>query len=331
MNKSAHKRAVIVGIFVTVGLIFLLTGILIIGNLHETFVKKIKVVTLFDDVSGLQVGNNVWFSGVKIGSISSLEFYAHSKVKVVMNLEEKSQQYIRQDAFVKLSTDGLIGNKILIIYGGSSRSAQVEAGDTLEVEETFTSEDMINTLQENNKNFLAITNDFKVISARLARGEGTIGKLLNDNSVYSHLDATTLFLQQASDKTRELIGSLATFSEGLNKKGTLANELTTDTVVFNSLKISVLQLQQIADTAAVFVNQLKIAGNNPNTSIGVLMHDEESGARIKQTIKNLEASSGKLDEDLKAVQSNFLLRGYFRQLEKDKKNESKKEKEALIQ
>ncbi|MBK6963129.1 MAG: MCE family protein [Bacteroidales bacterium] len=323
MSKPTNKRAVIVGIFVTLGLIFLLTGILVIGDLHQTFIRKIKVVTLFDDVSGLQVGNNIWFSGVKIGSISSLEFYAQTKVKVVMKLEEKAQQYIRKDAFVKLSTDGLIGNKILIIYGGSARSPQVEEGDTLKVEKTFTSEDMINTLQENNKNFLAITNDFKLISAKLAKGEGTVGKLLNDNAVYTQLEATTLSLQQASDKAQKLISALTTFSEGLNQKGTLANELTTDTVVFNSLKMSVLQLQQISDTAGIFVNQLKKAASNPNTAIGVMMYDEESGARIKQTIKNLEAGSQKLDEDLKAAQSNFLLRGYFKQQEKDKKKEQK--------
>jgi phospholipid/cholesterol/gamma-HCH transport system substrate-binding protein len=321
MSKTANKRPVIVGIFVFAGLLFLLAGVLVIGNLSQTFVRKIKVVTLFDDVSGLQVGNNVWFSGVKIGSIIDLEFYAQTKVKVVMKIEEKAQQYIRKDAFVKLSTDGLIGNRILIIYGGSSKSPQVREGDTLNVEKTFTSEDMINTLQENNKNFLAITNDFKVISARMAKGEGTVGKLLSDNSVYTQLEATTLSLQQASDKAQKLISSLTTFSEGLNKKGTLANELTTDTVVFNSLKISVLQLQQISDTAAVFVNHLKKAAGNPNTAIGVLMHDEESGARIKETIKNLEAGSQKLDEDLKAIQSNFLLRGYFKKLEKDKKND----------
>ena len=319
MIKPTNKRSVVVGIFVLVGLLFLLAGVLIIGNIHQTFVRKIRVVTLFDDVSGLQAGNNIWFSGVKIGSISSLEFYAQTKVKVVMKLEEKAQQYIRKDAFVKLSTDGLIGNRILIIYGGSSRSPQVEEGDTLKVEKTFTSEDMINTLQENNKNFLAITNDFKLISAKIAKGEGTVGKLLNDNAVYAQLEATILSLQQASDKAQNLIGSLATFSENLNKKGTLANELTTDTVIFNSLKLSVLQLQNISDTTAVFVNQLKKAGNNPNTAIGVLIHDEESGARIKQTIKNLEAGSQKLDEDLKAIQSNVLLRGYFKKAENEKK------------
>ncbi len=324
MNESPNRRVVIVGLFVFIGLIFLISGILLVGNLHETFKSKMKVVSLFDDVFGLQKGNNVWFSGVKIGTVSNLHFYGKSQVEVSMMIETKAQQYIRKDAKVKISSDGFIGNKILIIYGGTARSEQVQEGDTLEVEKTFSSEDMINTLQENNKNFLAITTDFKIISKKLAAGEGTIGKLLNDNSVYSNINAATASLQSASAKAQQLINSLVNFSSGLNKKGTLANELTTDTVVFNSVKASVLQLQQIADSAMEFITNLKQTGSNPNTSIGVMLHDEESGARLKETIKNLESSSKKLNEDLEAAQHNFLLKGFFKKKAKAAQNESPK-------
>jgi phospholipid/cholesterol/gamma-HCH transport system substrate-binding protein len=317
MNESQNKRAVIVGIFVVAGLIFLILGIFMIGNMQRTFVRKIKVVTLFDDVNGLQVGNNIWLSGVKIGTISNLGFHEQHKVKVELKVDKKVQQYIRKNAFIKLSTDGLIGNKILVIYGGTVDSPQIEDGDTLSIEKMFSSEDMINTLQENNKNLLAITNDLKVISSKIANGEGTIGKLLNDDAVYAHLDAATLSLQNASGRAQLLINSLATFSEALNKKGTLANQLITDTVVFNSLKTSVMQLQQMADTTAVFINNFKKAGSNPQTSIGVLLYDEESGARLKQTIKNLETGSQKLDEDLEAAKHNFLLKGYFKKKDKN--------------
>jgi phospholipid/cholesterol/gamma-HCH transport system substrate-binding protein len=320
MNNSPQKRAVIVGIFVFVGLVILVISILIIGNLNETFKKKIEVVALFEDVSGLKVGNNVWFSGVKIGSISNLQFYDQTKVKVMLNIEVKSQEYIRKDAFVKLSTDGLIGNKILIIYGGTLKKQQIEEGDTLGVEKTFSSDDMINTLQKNNENFLAITNDFKVISHKIANGEGTIGKLITDDAVYAQINQATLSLQQASDKAQQLISSLSAFSNGLNKKGTLAHELTSDTVVFNSLKTSVLQLQEMASKANELITNLKEASANNNTPIGVLLNDEESGTSLKQTIKNLETSSQKLDEDLKAAQHSFLLKGYF----KDKQKEESK-------
>ncbi len=324
MNESPNRRAVIVGLFVFIGLVIFLSGILLVGNLHETFKNKIELVSLFDDVGGLQKGNNVWFSGVKIGTVSNLDFFGKSQVEARLKVDIKAQQYIRKDAKVRISSDGLIGNRILVIYGGTEKYSEVQEGDTLEVEKTFSNEDMINTLQENNKNLLAITSDIKTISKTIAAGEGTIGKLLSDNSVYENINAATASLQLASEKAQQLVSSVAAFASNLNKKGTLANELATDTVVFNSVKASVLQLQQIADTATVFITNLKQAGSNPNSSIGVLLNDEEAGAQLKETIKNLESSSKKLDEDLEAAQSNFLLKGYFKKKEKAGKSDSPK-------
>jgi phospholipid/cholesterol/gamma-HCH transport system substrate-binding protein len=322
MNESPNKRAVIVGFFVFVGLLFFMAGILLVGNLRETFTHKMEVVSYFDEVNGLQKGNNVWFSGVKIGVVSSMNFHGKSQVEVGLKFDRKAQQYIRQDAMVKISSDGLIGNKILVIYGGTDHAPEIQEGDTLEVEKTFSSEDMINTAQENNKNLLAITNDVKTITKKLAAGEGSIGKLLDDSLMYTNINATIVSLRKASVKAEQLIGSLDTFSSGLNKKGTLANELTSDTVIFKSVKASVIQLQQMADTASVFIDNLKKAGSNPNSTVGVLLHDEESGARLKETIKNLESSSAKLDEDLEAAQHNFLLKGYFKKQAKAAKKDS---------
>ena len=322
MNEKSNRRAVIVGVFVFLGLVFLILGILMVGNLHETFKKKIQVISIFDDVNGLQTGDNVWFSGVKIGTVSNLHLFGESKVVVRIKVDKNAQQYIRKDALVKISTDGLIGNKILVIYGGTAQFNEVEGGDTLSVEKSFSSEDMINTLQKNNDNLLSITTDFKSISKKIANGEGTVGKLLNDNAVYDNMNATMVTLKSASVKAQQMIGELSKYSTGLNKKGSLANELVTDTIVFNSVKASVKQLQQIADTAALFISDLKETADNPNSAFGVLLQDEKVGAYLKSTIKNLESSSQKLDEDLEAVQHNFLLRGFFKKKAKAAKKSS---------
>jgi len=322
MNESPNKRAVIVGLFVIIGLVFFIAGILIVGNLRETFNQKIELISLFDDISGLQPGNNIWYSGVKIGTVNSLNFYGKSQVEVSMNISVKSQKYIRKDAKVKISNDGLIGNKILVIYGGTDAFVQVREGDTLMVEKTFTSEDMINTAQENNKNILEITNDVKSITKKLAAGEGSIGKMLDDSLMYTNINATIVSLQKASAKAQQMLNSLADFSSNLNKKGTLANELTTDTLVFKSVKASVLQLQQMADTATALITNIKQISSNPNTSIGVLLHDEAAGASLKASLKNLESSSKKLDEDLEAAQHNILLRGFFKKKAKEAEKDS---------
>lgn len=320
MHDKSNKRAAIVGLFVGVGVLFFIGGILMVGNLHETFKKRFEIAAVFDDVSGLQKGNNVWFSGVKIGTVSNIHFFGKSQVQVVIKIENMAQQYIHKDAMVKISSDGIIGNKILIIYGGTLNTTQVQEGDILKVEKTFSTEDMINTLQDNNKNFLVITNNFKTISDNMASGKGTIGRLINDDEIYTNINAATASLRDASVKAQQLITSLASFSSGLNKKGTLGNELITDTVIFNSVKLSVINLQHMSDSANAFIVNLKKAGSNPNTTIGVLLHDEVSGARIRETIVNLESSSKRLNADLEAAQHNILLRGFFRNKSKQADN-----------
>jgi phospholipid/cholesterol/gamma-HCH transport system substrate-binding protein len=323
MSESASKRGVWVGFFVFIGVVILIAGILMVGNLHGTFTRKMKVLAIFDDVNGLQAGNNVWFSGVKIGTVSEIHFHNKSKVAVTVNIELKAQEYIRKDAKIKISTDGLIGNKILVIYGGSTSAGEVNIGDTLDVEVTFSSEDMLNMVQENNKNLLAITSDFKAISAQLAAGNGTIGKLLSDETLYENVLSSTASLDKASARMVQVMNSLGTFTRDLNKSGGLAHELVTDSTTFPAITASVFRLEQMVDTAAVFMNNLKEISGNPNTPVGVFLQNEQSGTQIKQVIDNLESSTYKLDEDLEALQHNFLFRRYFKK--KAKKEAADKE------
>ena len=119
--------------------------------------------------------------------------------------------------------------------------------------------------------------------------------------------------------------ALATITSGLNNNGTLIKELIADTVVFKSLRASMVQLQLMSDTANVVIRNLKQASSNVQTPFGVLMNDEEAGAHLRETILNLESSSQKLDEDLEAVRHNFLFRGYFKkQAKESQKGEEKK-------
>jgi phospholipid/cholesterol/gamma-HCH transport system substrate-binding protein len=319
MNESIHRHSVVVGFFVLIGMAILVAGVLLIGNLNRSLQKKTKLVAYFDDVNGLQKGNFIWFSGVRIGAVKNLYLRGTSGVEVVMDIDDRIKQYIRKDSRVKLGSDGLIGNRILVIYGGSETVSSIEEGDTLRFEKTLATDDLISTLQQNNENLKAITGDFKIISRKLARGEGTLGKLLNDNSVYINLNSAVASIQGASVQAQQLINSFSDFSSGLKKEGTLAYGLTSDTIVFYSLKASILKLRQIADTATLIINNLKMAESNPNTTVGVLLHDENTGVELKETIKNLNKSTEKLNVDLEALQHSFLLKGYF----KDKANTPK--------
>src|SRR4051794_23818045 len=87
-QANTAKRNVLVGLFVVFGLAILAGGILAVGNLHSTFVPKIMLTTSFPDVAGLQPGNNVWFSGLKVGTVSDLEFVGEAQVRVSLKVDE---------------------------------------------------------------------------------------------------------------------------------------------------------------------------------------------------------------------------------------------------
>jgi phospholipid/cholesterol/gamma-HCH transport system substrate-binding protein len=244
--------------------------------------------------------------------VKSLSILKSSGVEVVMDIESKIKQNIRKDSKVKLGSDGLIGNRILIIYGGTPDMNTIEDGDTLMYEKTLAADDLLSTLQKSNENLEAITSDFKIISRKLVDGEGTVGKLLSDNSLYTNISSAVSSLQGASTKAAQLMNSLADFSSGLQKEGTLAHELTSDTVVFNSIRASFLKIGHMADTASLLINNLKEAAGDRKSSVGLLLNDENTGAELKRTITNLEQSTEKLNIDLQALQHSFLLKGYFK-------------------
>jgi phospholipid/cholesterol/gamma-HCH transport system substrate-binding protein len=325
MKSTNNQRTVIVGIFILIGLAIFIITILTLGSQKKTFDRSITVKSFFENVNGLQKGNNIWFSGVKVGTIKKVELTAKGQVEVDMNIDSDSRQFIRKDAKAKIGTDGLIGNKIIEIYGGTLSAPPIEEGDLLGNTELLSTDAMMNTLSKNNDNLLQITTDFKEISNRLVEGKGSIGKLLSDETLANQINSTALALKRTSMNLEKLTADVSTYTSKLNDKGTLAADLVSDTVIFSRLRSAVSQLQQVASTSKEIVDSFKIAGsslnnslstinnglNNEDAPLGMLLKDEKSAGNIKVILQNLESSSKKLDEDLEAIQHNFLLRGFF--------------------
>jgi phospholipid/cholesterol/gamma-HCH transport system substrate-binding protein len=331
MSKVSNKRAVIVGIFVALGLVILIVAVFTLGGQQKTFSRHIKVTAIFNDVSGLQQGNNVWFSGVKIGTVKTISIYGNSQVKVLLFIDKKAQEFIRKDAKAKIGTDGLIGNKIISVYGGSPQAGEIENEDSLEVEDQLSTEDIMNTLQKNNKNLIDITADFKVVSKRLAEGQGTVGALLTDETLYKNLQSTVSNLQVAARNSEQLTKGISEYTAKLQSPGSLAGGLVNDTVIMQNLQLAIQQLKQAATTTNAFTDQLQTAGsrlNDKDNALGVLLNDTGTAVTLRNTLDNLNSSSQKLDEDLEALQHNFLFRPYFR---KKAKREAKEKEKASAQ
>ena len=320
MDLEKNKNTAVVGIFIFLGVVIFLATVLLVGGKASMFSKTIVVTADFQNVNGLLKGNNVWFSGVKVGTVKSVTFNPKGTVTVEMVIEEKSVPYIHSDAKAKMSTDGLVGNKIVVLEGGSPEKPIIKSGDVLGVKTPLDTDEMMATLQENNKNLVDVTRNFRTITRRMVDGQGTLGKLLSDESLLNDLQATEGVLRQASQNTDALTENLAAYSARFNRKGSLANDLVTDTTVFSTLRSTMRQMQKASENANLVVENLRATSNNINSSnsaAGVLLNDADAAQDIKDVIKNLESSSKKLDENMEALQHNFLFRGYFKKKNKE--------------
>lgn len=335
MSTPKNKQAITVGFFITLGIIIFVVGIFTLGGQKKTFAASLPVTAVFNNVNGLQKGNNVWFSGVKIGTVKTIEFYGNSQVKVTLNIDRKAHEFIRKDTKAKISAEGLIGNKLVVLYGGTQQAGAIEGGENLQVEEALSSEELLGTLQTNNKNLLAITTDFKILSKKLVDGDGTLGALISNKALYKDMQTTVARLnnavaglQVAVHNSEKLTGHVADYTAGLSKSGTLAGDLVSDTAIMTNLRASVEQINLATAQANAFVHSLRNAGDKldeGNNAAGLLLNDEQVASELRSTLENLNSSSRKLDENLEALQHNFLLRGFFK---KKARREAKEARQA---
>ncbi|MCB9680581.1 MAG: MCE family protein [Alphaproteobacteria bacterium] len=317
MSPSPNRRAVLVGLFVTVAVAILAGGILTIGDIHSTFTRKITVHAVFPEVSGLQVGDNVWAAGLKVGTVSELGFVGPGEVQVALEVDRDAAPFIHGDALAKIGSDGLIGNRIVVLHGGTDGSSSLADGATLGTDSSVSTEEVLDTLQKNNENLLAITSDLKDVVHKVSEGEGTVGRLLMEDGLYEDVRGTVASLQQASDNAVDLTHAIAAFAADLNKPGTLPHQITHDTTTFAKLTDTVDRLKEAGEAAKQLVTGLADTVKDPNTPVGTLLHDREAGGDVKQTLAQLNESTALLAEDLEALQHNFLLRPYFKKKERE--------------
>ena len=321
-----------VGVFVLLGIIILVAAILTLGGQKKTFEKKSSLKAVFSDVNGLQPGNNVWFSGVKVGTVKKISFTPAAMVEVEMSIESKTMPYIKKDARAKISSEGFIGNKIVVIFGGSTQAMPVAEDDALAVDNGMNTDEMIATLQKNNKNLLDITANIKTITDRLMNGQGSAGKILSDDQLANELQSAVTGFRLASANVRKITADVSSYTSQLQSEGSLTNELIHDTVLFSRLKSTAQEIQQASATIKQSSDNIKrITSNIEEVStqlnssaspVGVLLNDEEAGKNLKSTLENLQTGTKKLDEDLEALQHNFLLRGFFKKKEKKEKSKT---------
>ena len=182
------------------GMILLALGILTVavfklGEAANLFSKRYKLVVLLPSANGLRVGGTVTVAGQLAGTVSSIDFLPPDadttrNLRVVVQVDQALQQQVREDSRARLRTLGLLGDKIVDITPGTPRYAILPANDTIQVEPALDYEGVLLQASGAVSDMVQLTRDLRGITGGMARGEGTVGQLLTNRSLYDELNGT---------------------------------------------------------------------------------------------------------------------------------------------
>ncbi|MBA4154138.1 MlaD family protein [Flavobacterium sp.] len=325
MEKSTNQK-IQLGIFVILGLAIFVAAIYFVGNKQNMFGKTTQLTAVFNNVNGLQLGNSVRYSGINVGTVREISMINDTVIRVTMIIEDKIIPHIKKNAIATITSDGLVGNMIINIIPGKGNDLPVQPEDEIRTYSRIRTDDILETLNVTNENAALLTADLLKITKQITQGKGTVGLLINDTLLAKDLKETMHYLKISGKGTSEAVQNLNKLIASLNDQNNVVGVLK-DTAVANSIKKIIVNLEQSSGEMEKVITNLDATITNIKEGKGALNYlsnDPKLVQQIDSTMLNLNQASIKLNEDLEAMKHNFLLRGYFKKLEKEKAKANKK-------
>jgi len=297
MKKEISKK-VQVGVFIVIGVLFFTIALFVISSNRNLFSSTFEVNSVFQNVSGLQVGGSVNFAGIKVGVVRKISIKSGTEIIVSMEIDNKVREFIKKDSKAAIVSEGLIGNKIIEITAGGISSKSISDGEYLESIVPISAEDIFKSLKDVGDKASGLTKDLSEIVGKVNSGQGTLGQLINNESLYNGVDSTMRGFARYSGEIGGVIGA---FKKTIDFVTNNLDELTKD------LRTVTKNVSEITD---------KI--NSNQSVVGTLLTDTAFANNLKEIVdnanivtKNLEEGSFGFSQNMEALKHNFFFKGYF--------------------
>jgi phospholipid/cholesterol/gamma-HCH transport system substrate-binding protein len=314
------------GAFVLAGLLVLIFSFYMIGKNHNLFGSGYELKARFANLNGLTEGSNVLFSGLQAGTVKSIAIINDTTIEVTMMIDNNIKNYIHKNAIAAVGTEGLMGNKIVNITPAKGASPNVATGDLLASKEIVNMDEMLQTLSKTNKNIANITESLKVAALRIK--SSAILDVLNDKQLGNGLKSSLKNISKAASNANEMIHGLNEIVKHIKQGKGGAGVLLSDTAFAGNLKDAMAKIRSASENANQMTIQLNTmvkeikqditSGKGP---VNTVMRDSIMAKNLSLTMENLRKGTDGFNQNMEALKHNFLLRGYFKNLEKQKKKE----------
>ncbi len=303
------------GAFVMVATAILVLALYMMGSKKDMFSRSLDITAVFREVNGLRKGNNVRYAGIDVGTVKAIEIRSDTELVVHFVVRLDAAKFVRKNALTRIGSDGLMGNKLLSIEPGEGVGEPIGEGDVLRTAEALDTEAMLRTLGRSNDNLEAITLDLRGLTSRLS-SDNSVLTVLNDSTMIHTVHGAMADLRVTAANARRITERIdAVVVDVRSGRGALG-ALVNDPLAEQQVRQLMLNLQQVSDSLNVVTQQFGTFSkglNDPSGTVGVLLHDTAMARDLRRVIAHMDTSSATLNEDLKALQRNFLLRKYFRE------------------
>lgn len=291
------------GIFILIGSILFLVAVFLLGNKQSLFASTFEVKAYFSTIEGLRKGAAVRLSGIEVGNVSELRIMKDSmaRVEVTLRLVSDIKPFIKEDMRASVETEGLVGNKIIVLHVGSTASKQVESGGTIMAEDPLN----FGALVEEAKGTLEYTKDMArnlaEIVEKVNNGSGSIGKLVNNDDLYNNTNRLIV----TADRS---LGSIS------YKLDTLAN-------VVNTLGTDVQSVVRNVDHSVKGIDELINSVQSGKGVLGKMLSDKSPldsslasvFANLIKITEETKLGTERFSENMEALKYNWLFKSYFEQ------------------
>ena len=327
--KSNSGQNLKLGILIVAGLTIFTLGVYFIGNKQNLFGDSIMLSSVFKNVNGLQLGNNVRYSGVNVGTVKNIKFLNDTAICVDMLIDRESGNLIKHSSLATINSDGLVGSMVLNILPNSEVSSRtIKEGDTLESLSQVATADMLNTLNQTNENAALLTADLLKITNSINAGEGVLGDLLKNETLAQNIQESAANLNETTNSAREGLNKINRILNAVDYENSVAGLLLSDSTaqksfssIIEDLKTTSSQIKEISSDLGEFSNSL----NSEKGALNYVVKDTSFVNHLDESMQNIEEATFRFHQNMEALKHNILFRGYFRKLERQKAREERKQ------
>lgn len=256
--KTTTGQKIRIGVFTVAGILLFVTGIFLIGAKKNMFGDTFMLYGTFKNVGGLQVGNNIRFAGITVGTIEEISIVSDTLIRVDMRMKEKVRPFLKTDALATIGSDGLMGDKLITINSGSANEVRLlNNGSRIMTANPVDFDRVISQFTNVAGNAEIITRELAGMAVQIRQGNGTISKLLYTDDLSSSLEGT-------AHNAKRITGSMADIAAEIQSgRGSLGSLVYTDSLsqgldkTVATATASMLTIQEAANGFGENMNALK--------------------------------------------------------------------------